>query len=93
MLYAKLYNTLVLEKISQKMAKKYFGGSTLNLKEITKTASLFLVNSHFTFFSPQPLPPQVIEVGGIHVKPAKPLNQVNLNKVHIFCQNKLFLNP
>jgi len=32
-----------------------------------------LVNQHFSLSGPKPLPPNIIEVGGVHIKPSKPL--------------------
>jgi len=32
-----------------------------------------LVNQHFSLSGPKPLPPNIIEVGGVHIKPPKPL--------------------
>lgn len=38
--------------------------------------SLLLSNTHFTLLSPVALPPQVVEVGGIHLQPLKPVPEV-----------------
>lgn len=43
------------------------------LKELEKNVSLVFTNSHPSFNYPRTLPPQVIEVGGLHCQPAKPL--------------------
>jgi glucuronosyltransferase len=40
-----------------------------------KNASLVLSNSHFTLNYPRPLLPEVIDVGGMHCRPSKPLPQ------------------
>ncbi|KAG8228488.1 UDP-glycosyltransferase [Ladona fulva] len=49
------------------------GGSVPPITELQKKISLLLVNSHFTFQHPHPLVPTIQEIGGIHVKPPKPL--------------------
>ena len=41
------------------------------LIEIEKNVSLVFTNTHPAFTYPRTLPPQVIEVGGIHCRPAK----------------------
>lgn len=41
--------------------------------EIEKNFSLVFTNSHPSFSYPRTLPPRVIEVGGLHCRPAKPL--------------------
>jgi glucuronosyltransferase len=43
------------------------------LYDIEKNISLVFTNTHPSFTYPRALPPQVIEVGGIHCRPAKPL--------------------
>ena len=43
------------------------------LEELEKNFSLVLTNSHPVFNFPRVLPPQVVEVGGIHCRPANPL--------------------
>ena len=45
-----------------------------------KNVSLLFVNNHATIF-PRALVPNIIEVGGIHVKPAKPLPKVIISAV------------
>ena len=49
------------------------------LDELEKDFSLVFTYSHPAFNYPRVLPPQVIEVGGLHCRPAKPLPQ-NLEK-------------
>ena len=44
-----------------------------SLIEIEKNVSLVFTNTHPSFSYPRTLPPQVIEVGGLHCRPAKPL--------------------
>lgn len=46
------------------------------ISEIEKNISLVFTNSHPSFTYPRTLPPQVIEVGAIHCRPAKPLPEV-----------------
>lgn len=48
-----------------------------SLKDIEKNMSLIFINSHPVFSYPRTLPPQVIEVGAMHCRPAKPLPDVS----------------
>jgi hypothetical protein len=67
--------------------------------ELFKNASLLLTNTHFSIGSPRPYLPDIIEVGGMHCRPAKPLPKVSFNfldtKVHteILCTSITFCFP
>ena len=45
--------------------------------EALSQAEFFLINTHFAFDFPRPFTPNVIPIGGLTTKPAKPLNKVN----------------
>lgn len=49
----------------------------VSLDPLVSKASLIFVNTHFTMFGPKPLVPAVVEVGGIHIQPVKPLPVVS----------------
>lgn len=59
----------VFEKPAYELAKKYFGQSLPPLSEIAKNTSLLLVNTHFSLNRPRPFVPNIVEVGGLHLKP------------------------
>lgn len=61
-----------LPKINE-MNRRYFGPDSLPLEALAKRAALTLVNIHPAFDSAQPLPPNVIAIGGVHIEPAKAL--------------------
>lgn len=42
--------------------------------DLAKETSLFFVNQHFSLSGAKPLSPSVIELGGIHIQKAKPLD-------------------
>lgn len=50
----------------------------VSLDQIILNASLIMVNTHFTMFSSKPLVPAVVEIGGIHITPIKPLPIVSI---------------
>ncbi|XP_017482511.1 PREDICTED: UDP-glucuronosyltransferase 2B4-like isoform X2 [Rhagoletis zephyria] len=61
----------------QEMAEKYFEGfiegPLPQLSELVQNISLMLINSHRAMDAPRPSMPGLVNVGGIHIKPAKPL--------------------
>ena len=64
------------------IARRHFGDDMPNLSEIAKKTSLVLVNSHPSLNGPRPLVPGVVEVGGIHINPPKPLPKVSLHLIN-----------
>jgi len=60
---------------SQKIASKRYESSSPLTELVLRTSFLF-ANTHYTVWGSRPLPPNVIEVGGLHIKPSKPLKEV-----------------
>lgn len=56
--------------------QKRFGNGIPDVAHIAKNMSLVLVNQHYSFTGPKPLSSQLIEVGGLHLKPLKPIPKV-----------------
>ncbi|CAL8110077.1 unnamed protein product [Orchesella dallaii] len=56
-----------------KLYQDHLGSDVPNTYEIDKNVSLLLMNSHFSLTYPRPLMPDVVEVGGLHTRPSKPL--------------------
>ncbi|XP_065368755.1 UDP-glucosyltransferase 2-like [Calliphora vicina] len=52
----------------EKLYKKYFPSASLTLDEAQRNFSLILINQHFTLSYPRPYVPNMIEVGGLHIK-------------------------
>ncbi|XP_065222649.1 UDP-glucosyltransferase 2-like isoform X2 [Planococcus citri] len=59
--------------LTDKMSKEFFGPRVPSVRDIVQNTSLVLVNSHHSVESAYPLTPNFIEIGGIHIKKAKPL--------------------
>lgn len=59
----------------ESLFKKFVDPNAPPFVEMEKNFSLIFTNSHPSFTYPRSLPPQVIEVGGLHCRPAKPLPQ------------------
>lgn len=56
-----------------------FGHDVPSVGELVKETTLMFVNQHFSLSGAKPLPPSVIELGGVHIQKAKPLD-VDLQK-------------
>uniref|UniRef100_A0A6M2DZS4 UDP-glucuronosyltransferase n=1 Tax=Xenopsylla cheopis TaxID=163159 RepID=A0A6M2DZS4_XENCH len=60
----------------QILAEKYFShleGPLPNVRDLMSNVSLLLTNSHVSLNRPRPLLPGIVEVGGLHIRPVKPL--------------------
>lgn len=64
----------------QAILEKYFSdyAPLPSISELGFSTSLILVNGHFSISYPQPLMPNIVPVGGMHVKPAKKLPEVSI---------------
>ncbi|XP_076655536.1 UDP-glucosyltransferase 2-like isoform X3 [Halictus rubicundus] len=71
--FADVFMTVVVKtvfyRIDQNLIEKYYSGGVPKLKEMSSNTSLMLVNTHFSLHGPQPYPPNVVEVGGLHISP------------------------
>lgn len=56
--------------------REKIGADTPSVNEILGSASLILANAHFSTSQPKPNLPDVVDVGGLHSRPAKPLSKV-----------------
>ncbi|KAF6213836.1 hypothetical protein GE061_011558 [Apolygus lucorum] len=70
-----MYYRSTMLPTAQKISSKHLGDLP-PLNEITKNASLYLVNTHNSVYGPRPMNPATIEIGGIHVFPSKPLPKI-----------------
>jgi glucuronosyltransferase len=64
----------------QAILEKYFSdyAPLPSISELASSTSLILVNGHFSISYPMPLMPNIVPVGGMHVKPAKKLPEVSI---------------
>lgn len=61
--------------------RKRFGDDIPDVAEIAKKISLTFVNQHYSYTGPKPLSNQLIEIGGIHIRPEKPIPQVSIEPI------------
>lgn len=57
----------------RRLYNKYFPNATRSFDEMYKSSAIIFVNNHVSSSSARPYLPSVIEIGGVHVEPAKPL--------------------
>lgn len=64
----------VFHPAANKLLQNYLGDGIPDVGELVKKTSLLMVNQHFSMAGSKPLPASVIEIGGIHIGKAKPLD-------------------
>lgn len=74
--YGKIMFKFVSNPTSQRYAEDFYQEHLPWVEDIAKNSSLLLVNSHFSLSHSRPLPPHVVEVGGMHIKEKQPLPEV-----------------
>lgn len=63
----------VVEWNDNRLLAGRFGEGVPDVRDIARNTSLLLVNQHYTLSGARPLVPAVVEVGGVHIGPSKPL--------------------
>ena len=56
------------------------------LRHLMTDKALLLVNSHYSLNYPYPVAPNFVEVGGVHIRPTKPLPKVINHLVTLFSE-------
>ncbi|XP_071454150.1 UDP-glucosyltransferase 2-like [Hetaerina americana] len=67
-----LYTQFFMYPRYEKIAREHFG-DVPNVSQLHRRTSLILLNNDFTYNYPRPLTPNIIEVGGLHIKSPSPL--------------------
>ncbi|XP_017858841.1 PREDICTED: UDP-glucuronosyltransferase 1-3 [Drosophila arizonae] len=63
----------ITEPATDALIRERFGPGLPPINEIVKNTSLMLINQHYSLSGSTPYTANVVEVGGLHVGPAKPL--------------------
>ncbi|XP_022189984.2 UDP-glycosyltransferase UGT5 isoform X1 [Nilaparvata lugens] len=71
--YGRVGYHLLSDSASYDMGRTYFGSDLPSISDISKETSLILVNNHHSISQVRPLVPNLIEIGGIHLRPPRPL--------------------
>ena len=69
----KVFYEIGFQWYTQRIVEDVFGPGIPPLSEIAKNISALLPNIHHSLFGARPHVPNVVEIGGIHIKPVKPL--------------------
>lgn len=67
------------------IGRKYFGSDAPDAETLMSNASLIFVNGHFSVDLPKPLLPNIVDIGGIHLVPPKPLSEVIIIVIKYQC--------
>lgn len=71
----------VLCKNLDKLLEGKFGPGLPSVAELEKRTDIALVSTHPIFDYTRPLPENVIPVGGLHIRDAKPVPKVNHERI------------
>lgn len=64
------------DRVSQRIATARYGATSTPLGRLALRTSFLFVDTHHAVWGSRPLPRNVVEVGGLHVGPPKPLAEV-----------------
>lgn len=68
----------MVEEQDNRLLKEKFGDGIPDVQDLAKNITLLLINQHFSMSGSRPLSPQVLEIGGIHIKPEKQIPSVRI---------------
>ncbi|ODN00425.1 UDP-glucuronosyltransferase 2C1 [Orchesella cincta] len=68
-----MYMSFLYEPKVEKIYRDKLGQDIPSVSELLANASIVLSNGHFSLSGPKPYFPDMIDVGGIHSRPAKPI--------------------
>jgi glucuronosyltransferase len=78
--YMNIGYKLLTETKTKNLLIKKFGDDHINVGELPRKVSMTFVNQHYSLSGAKHLSPNVVELGGIHINKAKPLDPVSLFK-------------
>ncbi len=67
-----------MDRVDNAILRRKFGNDMPSVADISKQMSLLLSNTHYSLSGPRELPPKVVEVGGVHIKEPKAIDEVSL---------------
>lgn len=70
-----------MDRTDNVILRRRFGDNMPPVAEISKKVSLILVNTHYSLSGPRALSPKVIEVGGVHIKEPKAIDEVSCDNI------------
>ncbi|XP_041988408.1 UDP-glycosyltransferase UGT5-like [Aricia agestis] len=73
--YNMLYQQSIILKEEHQLLQKFFGPDIPEISELYKNVHMLFLNNHPVWVDNQPVPPNVIYLGGLHQLPSKELPQ------------------
>lgn len=73
----------LVERKDNELLSAKFGDGIPDVRDLAKNIRLLLVNQHFSISGSRPLPPHVIEIGGVHLLPEKQIPSVNISAINL----------
>lgn len=70
-LYVNYLHKIIIQDPSDVVVKEFFGPDMPPISEMIKKTSLVLLNRHLSIHAARPVTPNVVHVGGLHIKPSK----------------------
>ncbi|KAK3915620.1 UDP-glucosyltransferase 2 [Frankliniella fusca] len=68
--YVNYLHKIIMQEPSEAVVKEFFGPDMPPISEMIKNTSLLLLNRHMSIHAARPVPPNVLHVGGLHIKPS-----------------------
>lgn len=62
-----------MDRSADRVVRQYLGNDVPSTTELVKRTSALFVNQHYSLSGVKPLPSAVVELGGVHISTAKPL--------------------
>lgn len=75
----------IADRNADLVAREFFGPGIPSVAELRTNASLAIINTGLGLTEPTPVMPGVVEAGGMHCGPARPLSKV-ITIVILFCK-------
>ncbi|XP_037048256.1 UDP-glycosyltransferase UGT5-like isoform X2 [Bradysia coprophila] len=66
---------LFMDRNDDALLRKKFGETIPSVAELSKHISMMFVNTHYSLSGPKPMPPTVVEVGGVHIKEPEAIDE------------------
>lgn len=68
---------LFSERSADQIARQYLKDDNMpHIADLTRNTNMMFVNTHYSLSGAKPNSPAVVELGGVHIKKAKPLSKV-----------------
>lgn len=77
-----------MDRTDNVILRRRFGDDMPSVTDIGKKISLLLVNTHYSLSGPRSLSPKVIEVGGVHIKEPKAIDEVSNDTLTIHARKQ-----